>query len=237
MPLPLVSYIIITMNRSDELADCLANVREQDYPHKEIIVVDNGSTDDTREAVSNNFPEVRYIYLENNLGVSGGRNKGTVAAQGEICIFLDDDARFTDPAATAKAVEYFQNDTRLACLAFTIRNAFTGIEDYKAIPRIDKKQFDQDYPCTYFCGAGFALRRQVFLELGAGLFLPPARKRLSAHALGSHHHCPPRSAAGPAQRAVALFQRPQQMLAGLAEPSMAVCRFHDGVMVGAYGCH
>ena len=166
MPLPLVSYIIITMNRSDELADCLANVREQDYPHKEIIVVDNGSTDDTGEAVKNNFPEVRYIYLENNLGVSGGRNKGTLAAQGEICIYLDDDARFTDPAATAKAVEYFQNDARLACLAFTIRNAFTGVEDYKAIPRIDKKQFDQDYPCTYFCGAGFALRRKIFLELG-----------------------------------------------------------------------
>jgi len=166
MTLPLVSYIVITMNRSDELTGCLANIRLQDYPHKEIIVVDNGSTDDTGDVVRNGFPEARYIYLENNLGVCGGRNKGTSAAQGEICIYLDDDARFIDPVATAKAVDYFEVNDRLACLAFTIKNAFTGVEDYKAIPRFDKKPLDHDYPCTYFCGAGFALRRKVFIELG-----------------------------------------------------------------------
>ena len=53
MSLPLVSYIIISMNRSAELAECLANVRLQEYPHKEIIVVDNGSTDDTGNIVRN----------------------------------------------------------------------------------------------------------------------------------------------------------------------------------------
>jgi len=166
MSVPLISYIIITMNRAVELADCLANVISQDYPNKEIIVVDNGSTDNTRRTVKNNFPEVRYIPIENNLGVAGGRNTGTIAAQGEICIYLDDDARFTDTEATGKTVAYFQNDARLACLAFTIRNAFTNIEDYKAIPRIDKKSLDHDYQSAYYCGAGFALRRQIFLELG-----------------------------------------------------------------------
>ena len=154
------------MNRSAELAECLANVRLQEYPHKEIIVVDNGSTDDTGHIVRNSFPEVRYIYLEKNLGVAGGRNKGTVFAQGDLCIFIDDDARFVDPGATGKAVDYFLSDERLACLGFTITNAFTGIEEYKAIPRVDKKRLDHDYQCTYFCGAGFALRRKIFLELG-----------------------------------------------------------------------
>ena len=166
MPSPLVSFIIITMNRSEELKDRLANVRLQEYPHKEIIVVDNGSIDDTRQTVRNNFPEVQYIYLENNLGVSGGRNKGTLAAQGEICIYIDDDARFVDPAATDKTVEYFKNNKRLACIAFTIRNAFTGVEEYNAIPRVDKKRLDHDYQCTYFGGGGVALRRKIFLELG-----------------------------------------------------------------------
>ena len=166
MPSPLVSFIIVTMNRSEELTDCLANVRLQEYPHKEIIVVDNGSIDDTKQTVTNNFPEVKYIYLEKNLGVGGGRNKGTLAAQGEICIYLDDDARFIDPAATGKAVDYFQKDERLGCLSFTIRNAFTDIEEYKSIPRVDKKRLNHDYKCTYFCGAGFAIRRKIFLELG-----------------------------------------------------------------------
>ena len=166
MPLPLVSYIIITKNRSDELVDCLANLRLQEYHHKEIIVVDNGSTDETAPTVTNNFPEVRYIRLEENLGVSGGRNRGTLAAQGEICIYIDDDARLTDPGATGRAVDYFKRDAQLACLAFTIINAFTDVEDYKAIPRVDKQRIDHDYECTYFCGAGFALRREIFLELG-----------------------------------------------------------------------
>ena len=166
MSVPRVSYIIITMNRAVELADCLANVRSQNYPHKEIIVVDNGSIDDTGRTVRNNFPEARYIHIENNLGVAGGRNRGTTAAQGEICIYLDDDARFIDSSATRRAVAYFQNDARLACLAFTIRNVFTNVEDYKAIPRIDKKRLDHDYQSAYYCGAGFALRRRIFLELG-----------------------------------------------------------------------
>lgn len=166
MSTPLVSFIIITMNRSEELTDCLASVRLQEYPHKEIIVVDNGSIDDTKQTVTNNFPEVKYIYLEKNLGVAGGRNKGTLAARGDICIYIDDDARFIDASATGEAVDYFQNDERLASLAFKIINAFTGVEEYKAIPRVDKKRLDHDYQCTYFCGAGFALRRKIFLELG-----------------------------------------------------------------------
>ena len=166
MQMPLVSYIVITENRSDELADCLACLEQQEYPHKEIILVDNGSIDDTRLKVTNNFPEVRYIRIEKNLGVSGGRNRGTLAALGEICIYIDDDARLIDPGATGRTVDYFRYDAKLACLAFTIFNAFTGVEDYKTIPRVDKQRIDHDYECTYFCGAGFALRREIFLELG-----------------------------------------------------------------------
>jgi GT2 family glycosyltransferase len=88
------------------------------------------------------------------------------AARGEICIFLDDDAQFIDPQATCRTIAYFQSDPRLTCVAFLIRNAFTGLEDYKAIPRTDKRSINEDYPCSYYCGAGAALKRQVIIDLG-----------------------------------------------------------------------
>jgi GT2 family glycosyltransferase len=163
---PLVSYIVITRNRASELCDCLSSLREQDYPRKQLIVVDNGSEDDTAVMVSRRFPEVELILLDTNSGVGGGRNRGLRAARGEICICIDDDARLLDPLATHHTVAYFRDDPGLACLAFTILNAKTGAEDPKSIPRADKRSIGGDYLCSYFCGAGFALRRTVFLDLG-----------------------------------------------------------------------
>lgn len=166
MALPSVSYIIITMNRQDELAGCLSSVRAQDYPHKQIIVVDNGSSDDTAKMVREQFPEVELLVLSSNQGVAGGRNRGIEIARGEFCIFLDDDAQFVSPQTTQRALAYFQDDAVLTCIAFFIRNASTGLEDRKAIPRTDKRSIPEDYSCSYFCGAGFAVKRQIFEKLG-----------------------------------------------------------------------
>jgi len=162
----LVSYVIITMDRRDELYGCLTNIREQDYPRKDVVVVDNGSRDKTGEMIREYFPEVRLISLISNQGVAGGRNIGADVAKGEICIFLDDDARFVDGEATWKVLSYFEVDPKLACVAFRIQNAYTGAEQYTAIPRADKKLINSDYPSSYFCGAGFALKRDVLINIG-----------------------------------------------------------------------
>ena len=166
MSLPLVSYVIITMNRQDELSGCLLNLRAQKYSHKQVIVVDNGSTDSTVQMVRQHFPEVHLVVLKSNQGVAGGRNRGIEAAKGDICIFIDDDARLIDPETTLRVIEYFKIDEQLACVAFHIYNAFNEKEEYKTIPRIDKRSLKKDYYCSYFSGGGCALRRQLFVELG-----------------------------------------------------------------------
>jgi GT2 family glycosyltransferase len=163
---PLVSYIVITMNRADELAGCLESIGAQAYPSKEIVVIDNGSTDNTAELIAKKFSNANLVRLETNQGVAGGRNRGAEAAHGEICIFIDDDARFADPSATQRTIDLFDADPGLACIAFPIRNAFTGEKDRKSIPRADKKRIAVDYPCAYFTGAGFSLRREPFLRAG-----------------------------------------------------------------------
>jgi glycosyltransferase involved in cell wall biosynthesis len=85
-----VSVIIPTYCRAALLEQAIASVRKQDFEDYEIIVVDDGSTDDTRDRIREFGDEVRYIY-QNNQGLSAARNKGLSAAKGEYIALLDDD--------------------------------------------------------------------------------------------------------------------------------------------------
>lgn len=91
---PLVSVIIATKDRTTELEGCLSTLLEQSYDHFEVIVVDNGPSDEsTQEMVEEVFahePRVRYI-REAVAGTSNARNKGIAAANGSIIAFTDDD--------------------------------------------------------------------------------------------------------------------------------------------------
>ncbi|MCH9647358.1 MAG: glycosyltransferase [Deltaproteobacteria bacterium] len=87
---PRVSVIIPTFNRCVWLARAVRSVLAQSRPAAEILVVDDGSTDDTRSVVESEFPSVRYLRQE-NLGVSAARNRGLAAATGNWLAFLDSD--------------------------------------------------------------------------------------------------------------------------------------------------
>lgn len=87
--LPLVSIIIPTYNSSVTLIRCLHSVIKQDYPNKEIIVVDDGSTDNTAECVVA-YP-VQLIRHKKNKGPAIARNTGIKHAKGKILVFIDAD--------------------------------------------------------------------------------------------------------------------------------------------------
>lgn len=84
-----VSVIIPTFNRSQRIFKALHSVFLQTYPHKEVIVIDDGSTDDTKTLVKT-FPQVNY-YWQKNRGVSAARNLGIKKARGEWIALLDSD--------------------------------------------------------------------------------------------------------------------------------------------------
>src|SRR6266542_3165879 len=87
---PLVSVIVTTYNQAAYIGETLASVFAQTHEPAEVIVVDDGSTDDTAQQVNRFKGRVHYIYQENQ-GVAGSRNTGIRAARGELLAFLDGD--------------------------------------------------------------------------------------------------------------------------------------------------
>lgn len=88
---PRVSVVVASYNGGRTLATCLDSLGKLRYPNYEVILVDDGSTDDTPE-IAKRFPNVRYI-RQQNWGLSYARNAGILAATGQIVAFTDSDCR------------------------------------------------------------------------------------------------------------------------------------------------
>jgi len=87
---PRISVIIPTFNRAGPLQRALESVFAQTAPPAEVIVIDDGSEDDSREMVRREFPDSIYIHQE-SAGVSSARNRGIQAAGGDWIALLDSD--------------------------------------------------------------------------------------------------------------------------------------------------
>ena len=85
-----ISVIIPTYNRAHTLSRALDSVFAQSYPPSEVIVVDDGSVDDTRAMIAERYPQCIYL-TQPNLGVSRARNQGITQAKGEWIALLDSD--------------------------------------------------------------------------------------------------------------------------------------------------
>ena len=88
---PFFSIIIPTYNRSHLIKRAIDSVLSQDFRNYELIVVDDGSTDDTHAVIEENYGQkIKYTYQENK-GVCAARNHGAKLARGKFLIFLDSD--------------------------------------------------------------------------------------------------------------------------------------------------
>lgn len=85
-----VSVVIPTYNRANHVARAIKSVLLQTYTDYEIIVVDDGSTDETRSILEGNFHHITYVY-QDNAGPAAARNKGIMLASGKWLAFLDSD--------------------------------------------------------------------------------------------------------------------------------------------------
>ena len=178
-PAPLVSIIVVNYNGMAHLEECLGALAAQHYPAFEVLVVDNGSTDGSPAYIAENYPRVRYIASESNLGYSGAVNLALNYAHGTYVAVLNMDAMVepdwlepliafleTHPqagAVTPKIVLYHQPD-RINALGQNVHVTALGFN--RAFNRPDQPGATAPIKVSGLHGAAFVLRKSLLEQMG-----------------------------------------------------------------------
>ncbi|HML73031.1 MAG TPA: glycosyltransferase [Anaerohalosphaeraceae bacterium] len=183
-PVSSVSVIIPTRNRAVSLEQTLYSLGSIQNPgcHYEIIVVDNGSTDTTRQTVEsfrNRLADLRYVY-EPNPGLHNGRHRGAFEARGQVLCYLDDDVK-VDPLWLKSVVETFET-TGAVLVGGKILPEYeqtppdwvkefvkpVGNYGYNIgqLTLIDLGEQIREIDPIYVWGANFSIRKDVLFECG-----------------------------------------------------------------------
>lgn len=165
----LVSVVIPNYNYAHYLRETIDSVLAQTYPNIEIIVVDDGSKDGSKEVLSSYGDKVRTIFQQNQ-GVSAARNNGVAASEGEFVAFLDADDAWL-PTKVEKQVTRFREDPKLGLV-------HVGVDEIDADGRslVLRLEGVEGKVCTTLLmlkregvlggGSGMMVRRCVFEEVG-----------------------------------------------------------------------
>jgi GT2 family glycosyltransferase len=175
---PLFSVIIVSLNGGAVIGRALDSLRADDYPNVEIIVVDNGSSDDLARVVRGGYPEARLIQSPVNLGFAGGNNLAMREAGGDFLVLLNDDTEVRPGwlGALARAARENPRAGVLGCKLLypdgkTVQHAGgtikpNGSTHHVGYEKPDDGSFDQTMACDYVTGAAFAIRREVLDKIG-----------------------------------------------------------------------
>ena len=175
----LITIIIVARNHLGHLGDCLKSVMNLGYPHVEIILADNDSTDGSADFVQQKFPSVRVLRLDKNYGFAGGNNKAIKQAKGDYIFLLNPDTKVESDCIN-KLVEIMEKDKGIGIcmpkmLMFdepSVINS-TGIIGNSILQgrdrgawELDCGQYDREKQILGACGAAMFIRRNLFEKTG-----------------------------------------------------------------------
>jgi GT2 family glycosyltransferase len=177
--LPKASVIILTALGPTHLAECLRSLQLQTYPADriEVIIVDNGSTDDPSDEAARFYPGARVILNRANLGFAGGNNVGAAAATGEYLVFLNDDTR-VDADWLHEMVTTAQRHSAAAVAGFIVDWSGKRVDFVEGAVNFQGKGFQLNYdvpmdtltlneqPLLFGCGCALLIDRAVFDDIG-----------------------------------------------------------------------
>ncbi|MES2677073.1 MAG: glycosyltransferase family 2 protein [Pseudomonadota bacterium] len=150
-----LTIIIVTFNSSEVIERCLSRLNAEKY---DVVVVDNTSSDNTTQIVSEKFPQVKLIHSGGNLGYGRANNIGLRQAKTEFALILNPDA-FILEESTEIALQVLKNNPQIALASPEIFH--TADAEATIIPKSD------DYRVTNFIiGGVLFMRLEVFRKIG-----------------------------------------------------------------------
>lgn len=178
----LVSIITINFNQADITRQFLESSKSLTYPNYEIIVVDNGSVHSFYDCIDGaNYPNLRLIRSETNLGFTGGNNLGMKEAKGDYFFIVNNDTELS-PWLLDNLLKPFSEDSRIGVVCPKIRffdapkilqyagytpiNMFTGKATSIGFNEEDNGQFDEPHPTSFAHGCAMMIRREVVDRVG-----------------------------------------------------------------------
>lgn len=182
---PSVAIVVLNWNNARDTVSCLDSLARLDYPNPWIIVVDNGSTDDSVARIRARFPAVTIIETGANLGYAGGNNVGirhALAAGAEaVCILNNDvivEPGFLDPLlaalqsgpdvgiVTPLVAEGTGDGGRVWALGSTVNRRTAEVTRQYAGEPVDAWRWCEPFAVEIASGAAMLVRREVFKRVG-----------------------------------------------------------------------
>lgn len=155
---PLISVIMPTFNRAEYIREALDSIKRQTFKDYEVIIVDDGSTDNTKEILEN-YEGIHYIFQEHG-GISKARNTAIKAAKGKWIAALDSDDLWKEEKLQ-KQVDYIQAHSEC-------RIVYTGLCNFTDIPedKLDKQQKELLQTDIMWCLPTALIDAGLFAEIG-----------------------------------------------------------------------
>jgi len=178
---PRVSIITINYNQAKVTCELLDSLRKLTYPDVEVIVVDNFSAEDPTEIITSQYPEVKFIRSNKNLGFAGGNNLGVGTSTGKYLFFLNNDTEAhpgfleplvelfeTNPKAgvASSKILYHNSGETIQYAGSTCINPFTGRNKRVGFMEKDRGQHDIQKETDLAHGAAMMVPRSVIDKVG-----------------------------------------------------------------------
>ncbi len=173
---PTVSTIIVSHNNKDILKDCIESIKNQSYKSKEIILLDNDSTDNTEDLVKIKYPEIKFFNLFGK-GPAEKRNIGISKSDSDYMVFMDSDARLTKDWIKI-SIKYMEKNKDVGiCGGLILKNKDTidaaggiiakncGGTDI-GFGEKNKGQYSNFRKVNYLKSASVIIRKKMFEEIG-----------------------------------------------------------------------
>jgi len=178
-----VVVVILNWNKKDDVLKCLESVCKQDYAPFEVVVVENGSTDGSGEAIRKSYPQVHVVDNPKNPGIPSNRNVGFRYVEEKFnyryILFLDNDT-ILDPSCLSAFVTAIESDPAVGIVtgktytefpSQTIMslgmsaNLYTGSIHDIGNEQLDCGQFDEMRTVDGCGGFGFIVRKDVMIKI------------------------------------------------------------------------